>query len=91
MIWGIGTVIVSLFFAFNIERIRCKPELLRSGFMVAFTRSPVLMYYRRGETQKQIAQMLAENEHIRKKYIVECYIWCGILFSSGIALIALNW
>ena len=90
MLWGVVAILISLIFAANIERIRHKPELLRTGFMVAFTRSPVLMYYRRGETQEQIAHLLAENEQIRRKYIIECYIWCILLFICGILLLILN-
>lgn len=91
MIWGALSILIGIIGVFDTEKVRKNPELLRSGAKVAFTRSPVLLYYRKGQTQEELGLLLAENKHIRKKYIIERYTWCVVLFITGITLIVLNW
>lgn len=86
MIWGITALLISIHYTISIERVKRNPELFRSHFMVAYTRSPVLAWYFRGR-RKDAANALADDPVLRRKYIIECYLWNLLLVVSSVGLI----
>ena len=90
MIWGIIFVIIGVAGLVNTERVRRQPHLLRNGYMVRYTHSVVLMLYTTSQTKEEIRRMLAEDANLRKKYILETYLWCIVCLICGLALIIIN-
>jgi hypothetical protein len=89
MLWGILFIIIGLVGLVGTERVRRNPELLRKGYMVRFT-SIVLLIYATRQSNEELCNTLAENASIRKKYLIETYIYGAIGLISGVTLLILN-
>lgn len=86
MIWGIIAIALSLYLVINTERVRRRPGLFRTGFMIGHTRSLVLLWYFSGR-REEVPEALATDTNLRRKYILECYLWSIFGFICGFGLL----
>ncbi len=90
MIWGLIFLTIGIMGLLGTERLRRSPQLIDNGFMVRYTHSIVLMLYTNGQTKAEIRRLLAEDENLRRKYILENYGWSALLLVCGVVLMITN-
>ena len=91
MLLGIVILFISVMILIGTERCRRDPETCRDGFMrkTGYTKSIVALWYFIGKPE-EARNAIMNDASIRKKFVIESYIWCLIGFIVGITLLLDN-
>ena len=91
MLLGIAIISISGMILIATERCRRNPQTCRDGFMrkTGYTRSLIALWYFIGKPEEARAAIMNDTK-IRRKYIIESYLWSLVGMIAGIVLLLNN-